>query len=69
MRITWNEKRKPRIKTVSSAEEPWARSTVGSYREFREWRRELRGEEERLEKLLDELEDDIVKNTRKKYGF
>jgi hypothetical protein len=68
-RITWNEKQTSRIKNVSPEEESWARSDVESYQTFRQLRRELRAEEEGLEKLLDKYEDDIVKTTRKQRGF
>jgi hypothetical protein len=69
MRITWNEKQKSRIKNVSPEDESWARSDVESYQTFRQWRRGLRSEEKRLEKLLDDYEEEIVKTTRKQRGF
>jgi len=68
-RITWNEKQQPQIKNISIEEEQWAKSTTESYHAFRKWRRELRAKEKRLESLLDDYENTVVKNTRKEHGF
>lgn len=63
-RITWNEKGNSRTQTVKETDRERLFNATESYRHYRQGRRKLRMEENRLEELLDKHEMASVKNIK-----
>ena len=68
-RITWSENAQSRTKTIPSQDTDWAQKLTENYRRFRKTRRTLRELEQDIKELLDQLEDQLVRNARKQRPY
>jgi hypothetical protein len=68
-RITWSEGARSRTKNIPSQDTDWAQEFTENYRRFKKTRRTLRELERDLKELLDQLEDQLVRNARKQRPY
>ena len=68
-RITWSEGARSRTKTIPPQDTDWAQKLTGNYRLFRKTRKTLRELEQDIKVLLDQLEDQLVRNARKQRPY
>lgn len=64
-RIVWTEMAKARAKSIPQEDCEWAKVVTEHYKRFRKVRKKIRGQEKRLNQLLDELEKKVVNDTKK----
>ena len=68
VRITWTEGAISRTKAISEADEQWVKKMTRQYKSFRTCRQNLRQVNEKINKLIDQLEKEVIDQTNKKRG-
>ena len=68
-RLVWTDETGAKTRSVQKDDIQTVAEAVGQYREFKQMRRQLRVEEEKLEELLNDFEGETIKNSRSKLGY
>lgn len=69
IRISWTEDAKSRTKAIPSADVAWAKSMTGNYKRFRKTRQRIRELNDELNRLLDDLEREILNKTKRQRKY
>ena len=69
LRITWTEEAQSRTKAIPEDDFEWVREMTSNYRKFQKLRRDARRLDAKLATLLDKLQNETVKNTRRKRQY
>ncbi|HEX7511026.1 MAG TPA: DUF6788 family protein [Chitinivibrionales bacterium] len=69
MRLMWSEGGGVKTRSVRPEDQQIIKEAVGQYRQYRELRRDLRIEEDKLNDLLDELERNTTQSNKEKMGY
>ena len=64
-RISWTEKATSRTKAIPENDIDWAKAMTGQYKRFRKARHRIRALDKRLNIVLDDLEEKIVRKSKK----
>ena len=68
-RITWSDNGYSKTKAIPKKDTHWIITVTDNYRKFRKNRKKLRNLAKRLQELLDEYENDIIKRTRERRDY
>ena len=69
IRISWTEDAKSRTKAIPSADVAWIKSMTSNYKRFRKTRQRIRELNDELNRLLDELEREILNKTKRQRKY
>jgi len=63
-RISWSENAKSKTKAIPSDDLPWIQNMTANYKAFRKARQSIRALSDELNRLLDQLENEILDRTK-----
>ena len=69
IRISWTENAKSRTKAIPIADVEWVKSMTSNYKKFRKTRQRIRELNDELNRLLDELEREILNKTKRQRKY
>jgi hypothetical protein len=68
-RLVWTDETGAKTRSIQKGDIQTVAEAVEQYRKFKQMRRQLRVEEEKLEELLNNFERETIKNNRSKLGY